>query len=214
MPLDIHITGGVEGEAVNVTPEGNLTVAVDPAPAYGVAQKQRPFRQYLTADGTSTGSTDMAVDGSSTNVEFWVPANLTEDKDRYITTLSWVIADAGAAANEFANVAALTNGCQLEYVDENGPVTIHEALQTNFDFVRLCAGTPAFGDTTNAMRMSNVSGASEAFIPVLDLTKIFGFPYGFRLAAGSRQKIVMRIRDDCTAPDQFDCIAYGNERAK
>ena len=123
-------------------------------------------------------------------------------------------ADAGQTLSEFGNTnAALTNGCVLEYVDEDGPVTIHDALKTNWDFIRLSGGSPAFGDAAAASRASNVSGTSEGYIPFLDLRKTFGFKWGFRLASGSRQKIVLRVRDDLTVPDQFDCIAYGFERS-
>ena len=38
-------------------------------------QKIRPFRQYMTVDGTPDASSDMGVDGSATPVEFCIPAN-------------------------------------------------------------------------------------------------------------------------------------------
>ena len=150
---------------------------------------------------------------SSTNQTFYVQAS--ETRDRYICQLSFVIADASQTLNEFANTnAALTNGCRLFYEDELGEVDIHEALKTNFQFVRLSGGSPAFGDAANAFRASNVSGASEGYLPVLDLRSMFGFRWGVRLAVGTTQRIAMTIRDDCSAADQFDCIAYGFERLK
>lgn len=153
----------------------------------------------------------MAVDGSTTNVNFWVPAG--QENDRYICRLDFVIADAGQGLNEFANTnSALTNGCRFFYEDDLGEVDIHDALKTNWDFVRLAGGNPAIGATTDAFRASNVSGASEGYIPQLDLRTTFGFRWGLRLAFGTVQRLVITIRDDCTAADQFDVIAYGFER--
>jgi len=60
-------------------------------------------------------------------------------------------------------------------------------------------------------RANNVSGSSEAYIPTLDL-KTLMLPFGVQIAKGSTEKMVLRIRDDCSAVDQFDCIAYGFDR--
>ena len=206
------IIGSGDGTEITAKVDNSraLCVIENPFPPFGVNSGMRIFRQYLTDDGTSTGSNDMAVDGSSTNVEFWVQAD--PDKDRYITSLSFVIADAGADANQFGNITALSNGCQLEYEDTLGVVTIHEALTTNFEFVRLCQGSPAFGTGASAFRVPNVAGNSEAYIPVLDLREVFGFKWGINLQAGTDQKLVLRIRDNVSGIDQFDCIAYGFDR--
>lgn len=201
------------GNEQSIDSSGASLNIVKPLPPFGGAgsQRMRIFRQFLTDDGTSTGSSDMKVNGSSTNVDFWVPASPTND--RYITSLSFVIADAGAVLNEFGNINALSNGCVLEYTDEMGVVTIHGSLTTNFKFVRLCSGNPAFGTGNASFRATNVSGASEAFFPTLDLIRTFGFQWGILLKAGSKQKLTLRVRDNVSGVDQFDCIAYGFERS-
>ena len=167
------------------------------------------FRQYLTDDGMATGDKDMVVDGSTTAVEFWV--NAGSDDDRYITTLSFIIVDVNATLDKFGNVTALTNGCQLYYETLAQTITIHDALKTNFDFVRLCMGQPAFGDAMTAFRASNVVGNSEGYIPVLDLRRLVP-PFGIKLDRGTTQRLVLTVRDDCTGIDRFDCIAYGFSR--
>jgi adenosine/AMP kinase len=48
----------------------------------------------------------------------------------------------------------------------------------------------------------------------LDLRQLFGFKWGIKLAAASSQRLIMRIRDDCTDPDLFDVIAYGFDNSK
>jgi len=151
----------------------------------------------------------MRVDGSTTNVEFYIAAE--KDKDKYVKTVSIVIADALATLSEFGNLnAALTNGVVLEWnTTDLGVVTIADALKTNFDFVRLGLGNPAFGDGAGAFRGGNIVTTSEGYLPVIDFASMFGLPWGLRLRAGTTDKVIFRIRDDVTAIDQFDAIAYG-----
>ena len=188
---------------------GALHTVEHPAPPFGLAQNMQIFRQFLTADGTSTGSTDMRVDGSVTNVNFWIPAQ--QSSDLYIKRISFVLADASLSLAKFGNLTALTNGCTLKYSDKRGDVTIHGALKTSFDLVRLCVGGEVpIGATTSSFIASNVAGTSEGIIPSLDFSMVFGFRWGLRLAYGTAQKLVVSIRDDISSGlDQFDCIGYG-----
>ena len=204
--LKSHIIDGTGTERqAKVDDQNGLVVSVNTSPPIAV-QKNKIFRGYMTS---STGVTDMRVDGSVTNVNFSI--NAPNDADRYITQLSFIIADAAAALNEFGHIAALANGCNLYYLRLGQVITIHNALKSNWDFIRLCSGQPAFGATTNAFIASNVSGASEGVIPVLDLTKILP-PFGIKLDKSSTQTITLTVRDNCTGVDQFDCIAYGFDR--
>ena len=178
------IDGCSSNRAALVDEDRGVLVSINPQPVFGRETKVRILRQYLTDDGEADGDTDMRVDGSATNQDFFIPAHAT--RDRYITTLSFVIADASATLSEFGNLnIALTNGCQLFYSDDHGTVDIHDALKTNFDFVRLCGGNPAFGDGAGAFRGGNVISTSEGYIPVLDLRQQFGLQWGIRLGARS-----------------------------
>jgi hypothetical protein len=153
-------------------------------------------------------STDMRVDGSTTNVSFAIKA--LPDVDIFIDSISFRIADVNASANKFGNIAELTNGCQLIYSDlDNGEIIIGKELKTNFDFLRLCQGKPSFGSSNDALRIANASGQSEGYIPVLDFSEMFGLPWGVRLRAGSEEKLVIKIRDNTTTIDAFDAVAFG-----
>jgi len=173
---------------------------------------ERIFRQFFTDDGTPSGSSDMLVDGSTDNVEFFIPA--VSGADRYIREISWVIADQNAALNTFGAISALTNGVEVTYEDPSfGNVTIHEGIKSNFDLVRLCGtGAPPVGSTTSAFRANNVVGNSEGYIAVLDFVTQFGLPWGVKIPADSTLKLVIKIRDNITAIDGFNAIAYGFDR--
>ena len=213
--LPVKLVGKDNNSVQTIDQSGASLNIIKPIPPFKPDQRMRVFRQHLTDDGLPTDGTnqDMRVNGSSTNVDFYVGSH--NDRDRYICFLSFIIADASATLDGFGNLSALTNGCVLEYIDEAGTVTIHDGIKTNFQLIRLCGGTPAIGNTTNAFRASNVSGSAEGYIPFLDLRTTFGFQWGILLKAGSTQRITFRIRDDLsTGIDSMDCIAYGFERLK
>ncbi len=189
--------------------DGSQIVTIRPWPPLE-EQKTQPFRQFLTTTGLSSGSEDMQVVGTlAAPIEFWVPADVTND--RYVTSLSFVIADQNATLDKFGTITALTNGCRLFYERASGEIELHGTLKSNFDFVQMCLGQPAFGDGNTAFRAPNIVGASEAYIPVLDLM-IMNPPYGIRLARGSLQRLVVQVRDDTQGVDRFDCVATGFDR--
>lgn len=172
-----------------------------------IPQKVKPFSQFLTDDGTASGSNDMIVNGSSTPQEFHVCAS--QDGDLYITSLSLIISDAGAALNEFGNFSALSNGSEICYNnDEFGDVVIHTDMTSNFDHVRAALFNPPFGSGANSFRGSNVVGTSEAFMPIFDLTKIIP-PYGVKLDHKTNQKLIFRIRDNIPNVDEYTIKAFG-----
>lgn len=196
---------------VQVTPENSLLVTSDGIPPFE-PQHINIFRQYLTNDGTKTGSNDMLVNGSVNAQDFYVQAD--EENDRYITTLSFVIADTGNFnMREFANIGLpLTNGCRLFYNSIRGEVDIHDSLQSNFDFIRLGFGEPAFGSAANTFRGTNFVGTAEAIMPIVDLKRMLP-PFGIKLDAKSNQRLTLRVQDNISAGIvAFDCIAYGFNR--
>lgn len=200
--------GNGRGNIARVDEDGALSVVVHPHPPKDETDAAFPFRQYFTDTGLSSGSNDMRVNGSATPIDFSVEAN--PDKDVYIKSVSVVIVDAGASLSEFGNLAALSTGIEFCWeTQDEGIVVIADAIQTNFDFVRLAIGEPSFGDGATAFTASNISGQSEGFLPVLDFQKIFGLQYGIKLRKGTKDRIFFRINDNITAIDEFDAIAYG-----
>lgn len=210
MTLPTKIVDDLSGESASVENHALVTVS-EPHPPFGKS-KTYLFRQFMTTDGTSTGTSSMKAVGTlAAPVKFYISAG--KNDDRYITSISFLLSGAGATLSEFCSDPALTNGCRLYYEREHGEKVIHDSLKSNFDFIRLSLGTPAFGDAAGAFRAPNVVGSSEAYIPVVDFTKIIP-PYGIKLDAGSNQRLVFEIRDDTTSASiiALDAIAYGFDR--
>lgn len=204
--LDVKLTDGKgNNDAVGVTKDQELCTIPASYPPL-TQQKVHPFRQYLTDDGLSSGSNDMGVDGSVTNVDFYIPAHETED--RYITTLNFIVAY-GSSGSPYlwADATALTNGCRLFYDSIRGERDIHDGIQSNQDFFRL---TFSQIDTTWEVRHVGALNDYGYFI-TMDLTKL-GLPFGIKLDRGTNQHLTMRIRDNVTDADIYNCIAYGFDR--
>jgi len=210
MPVPFYIIDGHGTKnKLKVNKEGTIGVVNHLHPPLNDTIELRPFRQFFTDDGSPTGSSDMRVNGSVTPVDFFIDAKA--DRDIYIKTFSFEIADAGAELNEFGNLSELTNGCGFFWDTGDGRNIIHNGLKSNWDIVRLCGGNPAVGATTSSFRANNVIGQAEGYIPFLDVVKIFGVPWGLRLRKGSRDKIVLRVNDNINfvGDSSFNIIAFG-----
>jgi hypothetical protein len=207
MAVKSHITDGTGSKSkAKVNGDNALYVTQIPYPPL-VPQLNKPFRQYLTDDGTSSGSNDLTVDGSSTNVDFWVKASATDD--RYISQLNFIVGyGTSGQPNEWADGTALTNGFRLFYEAPEGEIDIHEAIKTNQDMFRLSlAPVP----TSWEVRHVNATNDYGYFIH-MDINKM-GFPFGIKLDKGTTQKLVIKIKDNMgTDTDSMNCIAYGSDR--
>lgn len=198
--------GGGNKSAVGVTKDQELCVIGAPYPPL-VQQKVEPFRQYLTDDGLANGTNNMAVDGSVTNIDYYIKSKPTED--RYITTLNFIVAYGSSGAPYlWANGAALINGMRLFYESQRGEVDIHNAIKSNQDLFRLGFAPIPAGWEVRHVNANNDYGYFITF----DMTKL-GLPFGIKLDRGSNQRLVMTVRDNAgTSAIAFDCIAYGFDR--
>jgi hypothetical protein len=201
-------TGGLDAaQTILITDTGDGTKAI--TGLYSVASVTNTNTVELTRDPTD-GTNEVGIDFTIGSVDFWIPAH--EDNDRYITQLSFLIEDASAVLSKFGGETALTTGCELFYFNQNEKVVIHEALKSNWDFIRLCiASTSAFGDGADAYEFTNTVGTADSFAPIFDFTKIMP-PYGLKLDAGTSQKLVLRIKDKTSAIESINVIAYGFDR--
>lgn len=200
------------GQTWKINGEGVGMVLVHPHPPKEEQDSLIPFSGYMTLNNDGT-TTDMRVDGSTTEQVFSIKADRNGSKrDRYISSISFIIADAGATLNSFGNIGALSVGCDLVWKrDGFDPVFIGHNLISNFTFVRMAEFYPSFGDSTTAFRASNVSGSSEAFVPVVRVGDIFGLQWGMRLRHGTNDRIELIIKDNVTGVDQFDAQVFGSE---
>lgn len=206
MSIKLNIQdGGGSGVLAKVSPEGFLYTQEAPYPPIEEDTKITVYREFLS---NTTGSTNMVVNGSTTRQYFSIQAE--PDYDIYITTVSFLMASSAGSLQNFGSTT-LTIGCRFFYEDNNGEITIGSSLRTNFDFVRLCQGKPAFGSGADSFRALNAVPTNlEAFLPVFDF-RDFGFKWGLKLRANSLDKLSIEINDNITQ-NAFNAIAYGFRR--
>ena len=199
---------GENGNPVNVNGEGEIPVVLHQHPPIDEEVVALPFRQFFTDNGSPSGSNDMKVNGATQSQDFSVAA--LQDNDVYIKTIAIEISDAGAALNEFGNLAALTNGISFLWsTQQDGEYIIADELKTNWDMIRMCATQP-YGGGGNAFKANNVSGSAEGFTPIFDTSVVFGLPWGLRLRKGTLERLIFRVNDNLSSGiDSFNIIAYG-----
>ena len=207
MALPTHISDGRGTKAkAKVHLDGALGVIAHPEPPF-IEQKTEPFRQFLTDDGLSTGSTDMAIDGSVTNIDFWIPAH--DEKDRYITELNILVAyTLSGAPFKWADGTALTNGSLLSYNGVTGTRILHDGIKSNQDLLRMSNfGVSAVWE----LRHTNANN-DYGFFTTVSLTDMMP-PFGIKLDAGTNQKLTLTVRDNTgTDADTFNILATGFDR--
>lgn len=155
------------------------------------------------------GSLDMRVNASlASPQDFYIQAD--QEDDLFISTLSFLISDQNAILSNFGSIGELNNGCQLILkTQELGESILADNLTTNFSFIRLCADTPAVSDQVSAFRADNISGNSEGYNCILKINEVFGTKFGLRLRAGTKDRLILRIRDNISQIDAFNGLTFG-----
>ena len=214
--MSIHVKiRDSQGKTVTLDDEGQIPVVVHPHPPRNEDQEgaPRPFRSYFTDDGSPTGTSDMAVLGTSAAPEeFYISA--VSDYDIYIKSISVVIGDGGTPTlNQFGALgSALTNGVQWEWLNNiDGTYELHEGIKTNLEFVRLGVDTGAVGTGADSYLADVAGGAGteKSYLPIIDVKETFGLQWGIRLVKGTKDRLSFKVRDDLTGLTTFNIIAYG-----
>ena len=209
MSLSSKIIGD-DGNALQIYGEGYCTVAVHQHPPVNESITALPFRQYFTDNGGLTGSNDMTVNGAVNYVDYYISAN--PEYDIYIKYLTIEIGDGGIPSlNKFGALTALTNGVKFLWDSQNEPdYELHEGIKTNKEFIRIASDTAGIGTGVDAFLADVSGGGSEkSYLPNMDMTEIYGLPWGLRLRKATKDKIIFRVQDDLTGLTTFNAIATG-----
>lgn len=210
MSVDVEVLDSKTRNKLKIGREGEITVTQHTHPPHDEKVLSYPWGQWFTDDGTPSGGEDMTVDGSSTPVRYFIKAQ--EDRDIYIKSISVLISQQNARLNLFGAQPALTNGVSFEYKNNDiGDVVLQDEIKTNLDFIRLGIDTQGLGSGSTAYR-ADISGSSaDSYLPVLDLQRTYGMPWGLRLRKGSEDFLAFFVRDDLSALTTFNIRAGGSQ---
>jgi hypothetical protein len=130
----------------------------------------------------------------------------------YIKYITVEIGDGGAPAlNKFGALSSLTNGVAFYWDTQADPLyELHEGIKTNKEFIRIASDTAGIGTGIEAF-LADVSGGGteKSYLPNMDMTEIYGLPWGLRLRKGTNDKLIFRINDNLTGLTTFNAIATG-----
>lgn len=203
-------SGNGNGQDLAIDSEGSASVVVHGHPPLDEKITLLPFVSFFTDDGTETGDNDMIVNGSATNVPFYVSAS--NEFDIFISSITVQISDPGAQLDEFGALNALPNG--LEFFYENlaiGKIYISREIKTNLDFFRDSTGGKNFGDRQNAYKADIGGGNGEdTYFPSISIVERFNIQYGLWLRKGTKDRLVFNVRDNLAGLSIFNIKAYGN----
>lgn len=154
----------------------------------GGANTALQFPTSLVTGANGSGSSNMNVNGSTTNVRFEVP--VPTGYTYYVTKLQLRIRDDAAAMNKFGGVTALTNGVLLQFKNLEFPIIDLHTFTTNGG---LLSRANSGGLTANAYP----SGGTDIVYAWFD------FGAGLRLQAGTDSNLYITVRDNLTGLNEF-----------
>lgn len=207
--LKTTLINSEDGIKQMVEPARSALVSVRPVPPFGADLDAIVFRAFLT---DSAGSSDMTVLASPTAPVVF-SARSVQGSDLYIKSLTFVITGTGMNLGEFGDLVALTDPCILTYETETIRVTLADDITTNFDLIRLGGELmPGVGDGGTALKVespSMVGPTDDAYTAFIDFSRVYGFPFGIRLAADTEQRFDFLIQADLSTLPTFDCTVQG-----
>lgn len=189
---------------VKVGTQGEVFTTMHTHPPLDESIISLPFSNWFE----NNGSNDMKVNGSVTPVLFSV--NAVPDFDIYIKTVSVRISDAAATLDKFGGLAALTNGISFVYITpRSGEIVIQDEIKTNLSFIRIAQNTLGIGGGNDAFKADINGGGADTYLPVINMTETFGFPWGLHLKKGSLSTIGFYVKDNVAGLDEFNIKAFG-----
>ena len=189
-------------------------VAVRPVPPFGAELDAVIFRAFLT---DTAGSNDMTVLASPASPALF-SVRAIEGADLYIKSMSFAITGTSMELGEFGDLPALTDPCILTYETESERIVLEDNITSNFELMRLGGELmPGVGDIQSALKVGSPAqgqSTNDLYLAYIDFARVFGFPWGLRIAADTEQRLDFLIQEDLTLVPTFDCEIFGFVRGQ
>jgi len=206
MSAKVHLLDGTgNARTAEVTNHSALSVAhVAPdVPPIGTLSRYRYYSALLGSTGADSGTTDMATTADT----YYVASHA--EYDIRIMHIVLVVTDAGGGHNEWGNIGALTNGCDLIISEAGEDTYLLNKVKTHGQSL-VQSGLFGFhtgGSNAFAFILANYSGSIEAqttSIPVREFV-----PGGLRIGRGTHDELRFVANDDLSNLEGMDCRVIG-----
>lgn len=169
-----------------------------------MSNARKAIIRHLSADGTSSGSKDMAVDGSVTPVKFWFEAQSSDISQNpvIVRLIPYVRDNAALDPADFGGIGGgLTNGVKFYVTDEND-VQIVDLLdglpiKTNAEWSRVMYD----------VRIDRVGVGDDCLSGRWTFAK---FMTGNGLHLSNGEKLVCEVQDDLSSLVDFSVTIEGH----
>ncbi|MBF0629311.1 MAG: hypothetical protein HQL91_13930 [Magnetococcales bacterium] len=207
MPVQTHITDPGTGSTGRVSADGALHTCqtIAPCPAVGTANKTKFLNGLLGSAGFESGVVRHNVNGAVTPQTAYIEA--AQEYDIHILAVSFLFSDASVALNRMGALT-LTNGINL-LAEQDGDVTyLVKNATTAGLLLAQTGGINLNGGGADIGQLTNWSGTSDAQLAYMDLGAILG-PDGLRIGRGTKDRLLLQIRDDLTGLEEFAVRVFG-----
>ncbi|MBF0131012.1 MAG: hypothetical protein HQL75_00285 [Magnetococcales bacterium] len=211
MSITTYLRDPETGVGAKINDDGAVFVCSEspPPPLVGTKNKRRLLNGLLGTAGLDAGTTNLRVNGLTSNVDAYIAAN--PDYDIHIMSVSFYINDSAISMNRFGNVTGLTLGFDM-FAEESGDTTyMVKQARTSGQLISQTAAMNAFGSGAELNIISNMTGTTDAVFAFLDIGRILP-PEGLRIGRGTKDRLVVRIRDNLSqisALGAFEVRVFG-----
>ena len=207
--LKTSIINPDDGVRQRIEPTRAALVSQRPVPPFGAPLDAIIFRSFLE---DSAGSNDMAVLASPIDPALF-SVTAVQGADIYIKSMSFAITGPSMELGEFGDLPPLSNGCIFTYETQTDRVVLADDIVTNFNLMRLGGELmPGVGDTTTGLKVGAPligQASDDLYLAYIDFHRVYGFPWGLRIAADSEQRLDFIIQDDLSAIPLFNATVFG-----
>ncbi|MCH7759985.1 hypothetical protein IIA15_01070 [candidate division TA06 bacterium] len=207
MGIDVKIEDGLSGQTARIDNDGNLNVSIKGGALEPVGSQSKFifFSALLGTTGGNSGITNMAVNGSSTPVKFFIGAD--PDHDIFLQTIQIVISDGSLSHSKFGAISSLSVGWDLEVTEAGITDFLIEKAQSNGEVITRSGMVDWFGNSTSVSIIPNFSGSDDALIVTIP-AHLF-VPGGIRLGRGIVNEIFATVNDNLTSLASMEVRVFG-----
>jgi hypothetical protein len=212
MSIDAKILDGCgSGQRAEVDGLARLSVSVNmpEPPAPNTPSHTRLLNGLLGTTGLDSGTTNLNLDGSSTQVVAYAEADTTSDF--FVNRLTILIADGTVSNNKFGAISALTNGVTIRSTTSGVTTNLITEAKTSGILMTQAGAFDTFGSGTTIYKITSFSTNNDAQLIPMDLGRIMPAPGtpGLRIGRGTLNRLEILIDDDLQALTNFEIRIMG-----
>jgi len=207
MTISVNIHDSSTKRLAKVSKNRSLDVNINPPdlPLAGSKNRFGVFIRKMDTVGDGTGTTNQGVNGSVTNVSFFLNSN--GDDDLHIILAIIALKDSAVSHDKFGAINALTNGWDFKIRESGVNTDIMTSVKTGGDLILQSALFDAFGTGAELNEVPTTGVSEGAQVVKFNFGDLV--PGGLRLGRSSLDRLECIVKDDLTGLIDFNVLCMG-----